>query len=251
MIAITPLPKSRTVLAAVATILLACGDDATHPTAAPAPKGPVPAALAIVSGNDQPGKAGEPLPEKLVVLVTDKHGNALPNVPVIWRLTSGAGRMYTVEWSNWGSFGTTYTGAVGQYGVHGQSGITFLPQVLGTSTVQATVAGIRPVVFTTEATSVVIDNIAWGYFLGPNDSTNVTVPVGTLVEWVNSFDTKVIVESTSAPAGGAPFKVVLEHQGERYRFVPQVAGTWEWTYQYFDEAGRPWGDIERGRLTAR
>ncbi len=47
--------------------------------------------LEYVSGSEQQGTAGEPLPEPLVVRVTDRHGEAVPGAAVQFAVTSGNG----------------------------------------------------------------------------------------------------------------------------------------------------------------
>lgn len=49
-----------------------------------------PANLTIVSGANQSGRLGFPLPQPLVVQVTDETGTPLPGISVQWRVVSGA-----------------------------------------------------------------------------------------------------------------------------------------------------------------
>jgi hypothetical protein len=62
-------------------------------TTGPAPLAPASATLQIVSGNDQPGRAGAELPEPLVVRVTGGSGAGVPGVEVTWTVTSGEGAL--------------------------------------------------------------------------------------------------------------------------------------------------------------
>ena len=50
-----------------------------------------PAALKEISGDSLSGVAGNPLPAPFVTQVTDKNGNALPDIPVIFTVKSGGG----------------------------------------------------------------------------------------------------------------------------------------------------------------
>src|SRR6267143_2333983 len=65
-----------------AAVIVACGD--------PAGSSPVPAGLAILSGDAQTGVAGQPLPRPLVVTVGDVNGRAVEGAAITWEL-SGAG----------------------------------------------------------------------------------------------------------------------------------------------------------------
>ncbi len=178
--------------------------------------------------------------------VTDAHGVGVAAVPVTWSVTSGGGRVLASGRDGWlEPVATTATRS------DGTTEVTFLPTRVGRSSVTATVATLagEQAIFTTEATVLVIHNGAWGVFLAPNDSTDVAVPVGTAVEWLNDWPAIVEIKSTSVPPGGAWFDLILA-EGERVQFVPGVAGSWEWTYQYLNDAGEALSPVERGTLTA-
>lgn len=195
------------------------------------------AVLSIVSGNNQKGKAGEMLGELLWVRVTDGEGNLVPHVTVTWAVTSGGGRFPGGCTRGNPATATTRTLPEG-VGIGSRSGpglawVHFQPTMVGISTVAAAVPGVRvsPVTFTVDATVMVItltydpgiDKIA---FFGPDFSSDITVPIGATVEWVNDLPMAHIT-STSVPAGGASFDSGELSQGERFQFVPEVAGTWE------------------------
>jgi hypothetical protein len=71
----------RAVLVAAALFgAAACSDNSAAPTpvtptSPSAPGGAVASVIAVVSGNDQRGKAGEQLVDPFVVRVTDRNGN--------------------------------------------------------------------------------------------------------------------------------------------------------------------------------
>lgn len=215
-------------------VLAACGGDG--PTNPPEPEARAPAAIAIVSGQDQQGKAGEPLPEPFVVRVTDDRGDGVEGVEVTWRVTTGAGHfgpdLYPTEESSTVSVDTDPDGT---------ARVFFRPAILGTSTVAADVSGLSPVRFTTDVAVVVI---LFGpifdctpgdpnHFLGPDGTSDVAVPVGTPVEWVYApylvpSTCEARVTSSSEPPGGEPIDSGILTPGERFRFVPAVAGTWEY-----------------------
>jgi plastocyanin len=63
-------------------------------------------------------------------------------------------------------------------------------------------------------------------FVAPSGGDDVTVTVGTRVQWVNLDGVQHTATSTSVPQGGAAFDSGLLGNGDRFEFTPQVAGTW-------------------------
>jgi hypothetical protein len=118
--------------------------------------------------------------------------------------------------------------------------MAFQPTAIGRSTVTAEVVGSQdaPVTFTTDASVIVIEFWfgIWGVgFISPcpGFSKDVTVPVGATVEWNapaedERFPMTYTVTSTSTPAGGMAFDSGTLKPKQRFRFVPAVAGTWEY-----------------------
>lgn len=127
-------------------VLFACGGDGlVEPPTEP----PSPAAIVMVSGNDQEGKAGELLPEPFVVRVTDANGDGVEGVEVTWRTTSGHGTLFeptrsVVSHSSWL---TTPTNA------GGLAAARLIPTTPGALTVTAVADGLEGGVatFTTRA----------------------------------------------------------------------------------------------------
>lgn len=76
-----------------------------------------------------------------------------------------------------------------------------------------------------EATAVEIrmQNTA---FVAPAGGDDVTVTVGTTIEWVNLDAVQHTATSSAVPAGGAAFDSGLMGNGDRFQFTPQVEGTW-------------------------
>src|SRR5438128_11186614 len=62
-------------------VLGGCGD----------PMSVLPAGLAIFSGNEQSGAAGQPLPQPLVVTVADGNGRGVEGAQVRWDVITGNG----------------------------------------------------------------------------------------------------------------------------------------------------------------
>lgn len=200
------------------------------PPPAPQPGAPVAAALAHVSGNNQMGKAGERLADPFVVRVTDTQGRGASGVVVEWSVATGAGAF---SWGEEGTIVRTSTTTDGD----GLAEVLFLPTILGKTSVTASVSTLpdRPVTFTADANIQVIVFVEWGWarFSGPDGAPDVVVPVGTPVEWKEAYSSvPFTVTSTSIPIGGVPFDSRILTRGDRFRFVPTVAGTWEYSDQF-------------------
>lgn len=208
------------------------GDDAVPD---PGPPTTAAAEIAILSGDDQVGKAGE-LPDlPFTVRVTNAQGGAVRHAYVMWSVTSGAGRFPARPASRTGSDGI---------GV-----VWFVPTAPGSSTVTAEVAGLEgsPVTFSIDAPTLVITLRPeffswWGHvgdpvFSDPQGGSDVTVPVGTTVEWSVIGVEAAHIVSTAEPAGGQPFDSGTLADGERFPFVPGVAGTWEFEDQVSGATG--------------
>jgi hypothetical protein len=185
------------------------------------------ATVRMVSGNDQEGRAGEPLAEPLVVRLTDGEGRAVPNIPVVW--VAGGDRE-----SSWWSFRPETRW---ETDAEGFGRAQFTPLTTGTVQVTAEVPGIElPALFEADVTEVVIQYTAsdGGMFSSPTclvlgycDSWE-SVPLGATVEWVNLRSSARLV-STSVPTGGTPFDSGDLTQFDRFRVAPDAAGTWEYT----------------------
>lgn len=221
----------------IGVALSACSDDAgvLQPPEEPPS---TPAAIAVVTGDNQEGKAGEHLGEPFVIRVTDTHGDGVGRVGVTWSVTSGDGDFSAP--GGWSPRTVTITNA------DGMAQVFFRPKVLGTNTAAARIEGLQgsPVTFTTHATALLIYAGYWyGIGFGPPD---VTVPVGTTIEWVNPYDfSPHTVTSGSMPPGGTSFDSGQLNPGERFQFVPDAAGTWE----YFCEVHG--AEQEFGTITAQ
>lgn len=94
-----------------------------------------PALLTELSGDDQRGQLGQPLPDSLVVFLEDRFGNPVAGVPVRWDVTRGTGSI---------SPSVAETGADGRAAAEWTLGIAFGPQQ-----VEAAVSGVpgSPVTF--------------------------------------------------------------------------------------------------------
>ena len=231
---------SQTCVAAAALFVIACegdngvGRSPVGPGAPPAPGPPTGATLALTSGDPQLGRAGEPLEQPLVVRVTDPNGSGLGGITVSFDISAGGGAL------GGGCEGGTPTRSLPvRTDTEGFAQVVFEPTEIGRSSVSARIAGGTgaPVTFTADATVMVIEfwfGIWYAGFIGPCPfSSHVTVPVGTTVEWSGpaadeQYPMTYTVTSTSAPPGAEGFDSGTLQPKQRFRFVPRVAGTWEY-----------------------
>jgi hypothetical protein len=196
--------------------------------------------IVMSGGDNQAGAAGSWLSNPLAVRVTDKDARGVAGMTVHWEITSGAG--------DFRSFPETQL-LIQPYSVTNFDGVARVllqPLVPGRTIVAASVAGLQgsPVTFNATVRDPVVQPAAVIRF-GPlfdctplNDpsifpSEAVTVSVGATVEWVymdwlfSSCRARIV--SSSVPPGGKPFDSGDLAPGQSFQFVPEVAGTWEFT----------------------
>lgn len=199
------------------------------------------AVISIVSGNHQEGKAGEWV-DFLVVKVMDGEGRPVPHVTLTWAVTEGGGTLFGCGFTVPERPSTT-TRTSDDWGP-GTSHIELRLRSFGTTRVAASVPGVAvsPVTFTAEATVMVIglsydpQNDAT-VFYGPDFSTDpVIVPVGATVEFWNREPAARIV-STSVPTESDGFDSGDLSENERFQFVPDLPGTWEFVDQISGASG--------------
>lgn len=177
----------------------------------------------------------------LTMGVTDALGDGVPGVAVTWEVTSGKGKLREIVGCSQQDTSST-TVIVRTASQWGASQVSFQPTAFGITTVTATVPGVEgsPVTFTLDATlfEIVLYENEFGepVLIGPDYSSDATVPVGATVEWWNTNDSARIA-STSAPPGGDPFDSGTIANGGRFQFVPPVAGTWEYVDQVSGATG--------------
>lgn len=117
--------------------------DGTNP-----PGDGTPAAIAVVSGNDQTGVAGAVLAEPYVVLITDPDGDPVAGVEVAWSVLTGGGALAAP---------TSATDAQGQARMTHTLGADG-----GTNTARASVAGTTPLAAMFTATAPLADPVPAG-----------------------------------------------------------------------------------------
>ena len=218
--------------AASALLLAACSSGSESrlvaPSASPSARA---AAVAIVSGNEQEAKAGERLVQPLVVRVTDAGGIGIRDAAVSFEV-AGAGGLNGKD-----TPGSEQVSS--QTDADGHAQVTLEPYDIGRISVTARVEGAQlpPVTFTANATSLTVEFRSpesvgpYAAFYGPcrcvRTMNTVTVPIGTPVEWISADTNPYTITATSVPAGGAAFDSGTLARS-RFRFVPTVAGTWEY-----------------------
>lgn len=248
------IPRAGRFVAAgvLALVFAACGNDGPVDPP-PASSAPPDLTMVPISGDGQLGKVGEELPEPLEVRVTDAGGEPLSGIEVVWSVDPDLGRLDTVTSDGFVVAGSAIYDSTGS---EGMSRATFRPSALGTLSVTARVPGARgsSVVFTTDVELVVIHFFAglfdgfyfWTSLTGWDFEENFVVPVGTPIEWrVSSSlsgETMARIRSIDAPGDGSAFDSGELGVGERFQFVPSVAGSWDFVEE---ESGT------QGTLTAR
>ena len=240
--------------AVIGVTLFGCGGDGrpalpspTEPQDSIASDGPRPGAITLVTGNAQRAFLGSMLEDPLVVQVTDVNGMAMPGYPVEWTSTrAGAAVCVFNEYDCHHGSRYVFTDA------YGRSTVRAMPTELHAGWVTAVVKGNPPlhVTFTMDAIGVLvraqprygcIDDSDPLRFSGYAAANHTLVDVGTLVEfefanWLPLGCLARIV-TTSAPIGDPGFDTGNLRPGQRFRFVPTVAGTWEFRDQYTGGVG--------------
>lgn len=173
---------------------------------------PEPAAVAVVSGNDQTGRTLQALSQPFVVRVTDADGAGVSGVTVSWSVVDGPGSVSpaSVTTNSQGQASSTFTGGT----------------TLGASTVRASVSGVSGTADFTVETSILVVLMQGTAFAGPSGSDDVTVPLGATIEWQNRDAVQHTATSTDEPAGGNSFASALLGNGGSFGFTPGVQGTW-------------------------
>jgi hypothetical protein len=206
--------------------------------------------LEVVSGDNQQGRAGEALPELLCVRVTDGVDRPVADVEVVFTVTDEVGHGFggceaVGQPAGSAATRTTLPGWSQSDDPGGVGCIVFEPIAQGVFTVSATVpadgVSVDPAFFTLEGVGVLIRLIestwpgAGAIFRGPGGGPWVTVPVGTSVEWEAHILARIA--SISMPPDGASFDSGELEAGERFEFVPEVAGTWIYQDRYTGALG--------------
>jgi hypothetical protein len=225
---------TRPLLATLVILAAACGGGSGSPHTPLAPT-PSVAALTSVSGSNQRATAGDPLGEPFAVRVTDATGKGIGHLPVAFEITHGLG---AIGGKTPGPPGAPML-AFSSTNANGIAEMTLVPYEPGDIAVTASIAdaAVTPVIFTARVDMVAIELVSmqggpYGAFVGPcrcASAINVLkVPVGVPIEWRNPFDESWTVTSTSMPAGAPGFESGPLSRNSRFRFVPEVRGTWEY-----------------------
>jgi plastocyanin len=199
------------------------------------------ASLTVVAGDDQKVEfTGDQRGENFVVRLTDGHGDPVSDVAVRWEVTSGDGALqlsYNCERVDDGAVlgRTTPDGSTGNTA----NGVQLRPSVVGTTTVAASVYGVRgsPVIFTVEVEVQLI--YLSNPYIGPGFSpADVTLPPGAPIQFTNAESGSARIVSTSVPLGGAPFDSGFLGVNESFDLVLDAVGVWEYQDQETGATGR-------------
>jgi hypothetical protein len=213
----------------VALLTLGCGSDT--PTQ-PARLG---TRIADVGGNGQMSIVDSTLPHAFAVQVKGPDNKGLPDVPVEWRITSGAGEFLPGH----DTVLTTTTE------LSGLSTVTVRPTQTGLFTVIASTPASpgASVSFTASVRRKpdVVIRILPGFdcgdpstFVGPDSSSDVSVPVGSLIEWTypvsgfGGYTCTARLRTLTAPPGGTFFDQLLPIN-EVFQFRVDAVGVWTYS----------------------
>lgn len=220
--------------------VLGCGTELPgEPPGPPAQPG-APVSVVAVSPRFQTGLAGGVLPEAFAVRVSDAAGQGLPGVAVHWIANSGPDVICAPDQRRCGTQRLTVT-----TNTDGVAHVWYRPRLLGAGAVTALVPAVPQgqVSFDFETNGVLI-RVAPRYddcgtvqsppsILGPDDRHEVTVPAGTFIELeytdAELWDPATCVArlvSHIVPEGGLPFDTGDMVFTDRFRFTPNVVGTW-------------------------
>jgi hypothetical protein len=196
--------------------------------------------MVAFSTQFQTGVAGGVLSEAFAVRVSDAAGRGLPGVAVYWIAVGGPDVICSVDQKRCGTQRLTVT-----TNTDGVAHVWYRPRLLGTGAVTALAPAVPQgqVSFDFETNGVLI-RLAPRYegcgtvqsplnFLGPDDSHEVTIPAGTFIEleftdielWYPEICVARIV-SHIVPEGGLSVDSGDMAFGDRFRFTPDVAGSW-------------------------
>lgn len=180
---------ARAVLAIASVFLAACGDDPQVPTAA------VP-----VQTTAFVGRVNIVLQQAPTVRITDQRGRNIRGLLVRWRVTSGGGRV---------SSDTVRTDGSGV----ASSGGWVLGTEAGTQTLEASVDGLPPTVFTATAIPGPLAQVVATNAATQVAEVNTDVPVRPSIRAMDQFDNPIpglpvtftVVQGTGSVTGGTPF----------------------------------------------
>jgi hypothetical protein len=173
----------------------------------------------------------------LTVLVIDANG-PVPGFRIDWRVAVGNGSIATLPDYQPLTSGYTLTNA------NGMAQIVLKPGTIGTNVVVATAPALAgdSVIFTTKVTTPgQIDPLPPLVEFGPLfdcpeavqfKPKNGTLELGSSIEWQFmdwvASGCRAELKSISAPPGGQPFDSGLLAPGQKFRFVPNATGKWEY-----------------------
>ncbi len=169
------------------------------------------------------------------MVTADRLGFAVPGIEVRWEINRGVGTLSTTS---------DTTGPLGVSEVLLTAG-----SVLGPIEVDAYVEGTAEyeVEFDLFVTAHQIQILS-DRFLAPLGGDTLFVVAGDTVEWLNRDVQSHLIRSVQEPAGGVVIRSDTLRNSDRYRFVPNLPGTWVYEDQINSGVSAPRGVI---RATGR
>jgi len=170
-------------------------------------------AFEILGGDGQTGSTLEVFRLPLRVAASDRLGFAVPGVRVRWEIRRGVGSL---------SATSDTTGPLGVSEVLLTAG-----SVLGPIEVAAYVEGTNDygAEFDLQVTAHQIQILS-DRFITPLGGDTLFVVAGDTVEWLNRDVQSHLLRSLQEPTTGVVIRSDTLRNSDRYRFVPNVAGTW-------------------------
>lgn len=219
--------RAATLLSVIGAI--ACGYDPVEPVGWTF-------TFAAASGEGQVGSAGVPL-APLSVVVTNESGAGVDGAEIVWTVSSGDGYFRVKAGGAW-LLVDSYAGLTGRTDP-GMATVSFVPARFGTSTVTA--YGTNPrggslgtVDFQADvhALAILLEETADWEATWPHGPENLSVELGTLVEWHTARRCcDQVVRSISVPEGGTPFEHRYSEGDSVFAFQPDAAGVWLWAWE--------------------
>jgi plastocyanin len=183
-----------------------------------------PASIAMVSGNNQMGRTGQPLAEPMVVQVMGTDGLALPGARIGWAPTQGPGALNPAESATDTQGKASSVLILGSFAV--PYAVTASVKTKTSLSVSFSATGTPP--------QTVVVEIQNNEFNAPGGGDAVTILLGDAVQWLNRDTDPHTATSDSEPEGGSAFDSGDIIQNGTFTFTANVRGRWTYHCRYHE-----------------